>query len=152
MKNFLNKLKEIPNELFFVFTAFITPIAPLLLTVGAFIGFDTLTGIMKAYKKGGWKAINSKDASQFISKSVLYVSAVILFYTLETFIVGDFLVLLISVKYFLTKVIATTLCIIELKSIDENYTDMYGYSIWSRFKDILRRAKETKEEIKELVE
>lgn len=147
-----NEIKSLYNEIFVVIAAFLAPIIPLILTVGVFIAADTVMGIFKAKRKGGWSAVNSKDASQIISKMFLYEGAVILFFILEKFILCDIIIYLISVPFFLTKVVATTLCIIELKSIDENYKEIYGYSIWGRFKDILRRAKETKTEIKELVD
>jgi hypothetical protein len=147
-----HNLKKACNEILVVVLAFLGPIIPLLLVVGAFIFADTVMGIWRAKKQGGWKAVNSKEASQILSKSVLYSSAVILIFILEKFIIGDILVYLITVPFFLTKVIATTCCVIEMKSIDENYTKMFGYSLWSRFKDILRRAKETKDEIKEIVD
>ena len=142
-----DEVKKVYHEILVVILAFLSPIIPLLLTVGAFIFADTVMGIAKAKHKGGWASVNSRTASQFISKSVLYCSAVILFFIMEKYIIGDILIYLISVPFFLTKVVATTLCVIELKSIDENYTEIWGYSMWSRFKDILRRAKETKDEI-----
>lgn len=156
MKNMINKLgtdvKKVYSEMLIVILAFLSPIIPLLLVVGAFIFADTIMGIWRTKKLHGWAAVNSKDASQMLSKSVLYCSAVILLFILEKYIVGDILIYFISVPFFLTKVIATTCCLIEMKSIDENYKEAFGYSLWDRFKDILRRAKETKNDIKDLVE
>lgn len=128
--------------------AFLMPIAPLLITVGVFIFADTITGIWKAKKTGD--KITSRKLSVIVSKMVLYQSAIILFFLLEKYIIGDMVAFFVSIPWFLTKLVACTLCSIEVKSIDENYTAITGVSMWDRFKKLLARAKEVKDDIKEV--
>lgn len=109
---------------------------------------DTITGIMKAYKKKN--AITSKKLSQIISKMVLYQSAIVLFFVIESFILGEFIGLAFGIKFLITKIVAGLLCFIELKSIDENFKAITGNSLWQKFKEALERTKEIKEDINDL--
>ena len=60
---------------------------------------------------------------------------------------GEFIALFIGVPLFLIKILAATLCFIEIKSIDETIKLITGKSVWERFRELLARAKETKEEV-----
>jgi hypothetical protein len=75
----------------------------------------------------------------------LYEGAIILFFLIDKFILGEFIALFIGIPLVLTKILAATLCFIELKSIDENYKIITGKSLWKQFKDLLARSKELKE-------
>jgi len=130
---------------FTIIASFLLPIKMLLLTVGAFIAADTVIGIYRAKKKK--EKVTSRKLSNLVSKMVLYQSAVILFFCLEKFILGDFIHLFVDIELFLTKIVAATLCLIEIKSIDESYFILNGYSLFDKFKAILKRAKSTKDEI-----
>jgi len=128
-----------------IIAAFILPIKTLLITVGLCIAADTFLGIYKARKNK--EKITSHKLSNVVSKMVLYQAAVILFFVLEKFILGEFVAYFIDIPFVLTKIVAATLCLIELKSMDESYTIITGYSLWDKFKTILRRAKSTKDEL-----
>lgn len=128
---------------------FFAPIKGIIILVGMMIAVDTVTGILRSKKIG--LPITSRRASHIVSKLVLYESAVLLFFCIEHFILGDFIMLIISIKYLLTKLVAITLIGIELKSINENMTTVIGYSLFNKFKDLLLRAKEFKEEYNKFI-
>ena len=71
---------------------------------------------------------------------------------MDKFIMGEFIALFIGVPLFLTKVLAATLCFIEIKSIDETVKIITGKSVLERFRELLARAKEAKEDVGELVD
>lgn len=148
VKNFLYLMKTHFAALFAVIVAFFAPIAPLLLTVGLFILGDTVLGIYRAKKKK--EKITSRKLSNIISKMVLYQGAVLLFFMLEKFILDEFIMMFINIPLFLTKIVAATLCVIEIKSMDESFISIYGFSVWDRFKGFLKRAKSTKTDIEDL--
>lgn len=136
------------NKILIVLGAFLLPVKPLLILVGICIFLDTIFGVWKCKKTG--VPINSKGLSAIISKMVLYQSAVILFFALEKYILGDFVMLFTSIPLFLTKVIATLLVGIEITSISENIKEATGQGLWGRIKVLLGRAKAVTSDIKEL--
>lgn len=125
-----------------IILAFLMPIVPLLLIVGGLILLDTCFGLWRAYKTN--ETITSKKLSNIISKTVLYQTSIITFFLIEKYIVGDLIWHFISIHLFLTKVLACTLCSIELKSMDESYQIVTNVSIWDRFKLLLKRSNEVK--------
>lgn len=143
MKNITNHIANILA----IILAFLAPIAPLILTVGLFILADTIVGIWKAKKIND--KITSRKLSAIISKMVLYQSALIMFYLIDTFILQDFIKGFLQIPFFLTKIVAATLVFIELKSIDESTTIIFGFSFWDKFKDLLSRSKSLKKEFKD---
>jgi hypothetical protein len=136
------------NKLLIVIGAFLLPIKPLLILVGLCIFLDTVFGVWKCKKTG--IEVNSKGLSAIISKMVLYQSAIILFFALEKYILGDFVMLFTSIHLFLTKIIAILLIGIEVTSISENIKAVTGRGLWGRIKILLGRAKAVTSDIKEL--
>jgi multisubunit Na+/H+ antiporter MnhG subunit len=137
------------DKVLIVLSAFLLPIKPLIVLVGVCICLDTIFGVWKAKKIG--EKITSKGLSSIVSKMVLYQSSVILFFALEKFLVGDFILLFTSIPLFLTKVIATLLIGIELTSISENIEEATGVSIWQRIKIMLGRVKEIKNDVNDVI-
>ena len=80
----------------------------------------------------------------------LYQGAIVLFFCIEKYILADFVGYFVDIELFLTKLVASILIFIELMSVNENYIAISGVSIWGKFKEMIRRAKEVKEEIKDL--
>lgn len=152
MKTIIATIKTKLITVLGIFLAFVAPIHGLLIAVGFAIVLDTVMGILKAKKLNGWKSITSRKLSHIISKMVLYQSAVIMFFFIDVFIMSDFISMFSKIPFFLTKMIGALLCFIELKSIDENIKIITGKSLWDRFKEMLSRGKELKEEISELTE
>lgn len=133
-----------------IFLAFVLPIRGLLLAIGLCIALDTVFGVAKALKLK--QDITSRGLSKIISKMFLYEGVVLLFFVLDIFVLGEFIAVFIGIKYFLTKIISCVLVFIELKSMDENFKLIYRVSLWDKFKDMLARAKELKQEINEIKE
>lgn len=128
--------------------AFLLPIRGLILAVGLCIVVDTFMGIAKAYRIHD--RITSRKLSKIISKFLLYEFAIIFFFVIDFFLLGEFIALFVGVQFLLTKVMATVLCFIELVSIDENFKIINGYSLWDKFKMMLSRGQDLKEELEEL--
>jgi len=147
MKTLITSIKSHLIGVISIFFAFLLPIRGLLICVGFAIVIDTVMGVYKAKKLNGWKSVSSRKLSALISKMFLYEGAIILFYAMDKFIMGEFIALFIGVPLFLTKILAATLCFIEIKSIDETIKLITGKSVWERFRELLARAKETKEEV-----
>ena len=148
MVNSLILKKLTLNKVLVVVGAFLLPIKPLLILVGICIFLDTVFGIWKCKKTG--IEINSKGLSAIISKMVLYQSAIILFFALEMYILGDFIMLFTSIHLFLTKIVAILLIGIEITSISENIKAVTGRGLWGRVKVLLGRAKAVSSDIKDL--
>jgi len=147
----LNKLNNLGVLNFFaIIAAFLAPITALIIIVGVCIFADTITGLMKAKKLK--QEITSRKLSVVISKLFLYEGALILFFAMEKFILADFIGYFCDIPLFLTKLLASVLCGIEIMSINENYKAISGVSIWLKFKELLARAKEVKAEIKDLTD
>ena len=130
-----------------ILLTFLTPIIPLLILVGIAIAADTIFGIIRAKKLK--QKITSRKMSQIVSKMVLYQGAVILFYSIEHFILGDIIGLFTSIPLILTKLVTATLLFIELTSVSENIESAYGINLWKKFKQMLTRAKQVKEELED---
>jgi hypothetical protein len=134
--------------LFQIVAAFILPIQPLLLLVGGAILFDTTTGLIKAYKTK--EKISSYKLSRVISKMLLYQLTLISVYSLDVFLVGEFVKSFISIGFFITKITAMFLVSIEVMSINENIKVIYGLNFFQLFKQMLGRVKEVKESIEDI--
>ena len=127
--------------------AFLAPIVPLLILVGVAIAADTIFGIIRAKKLK--QKITSRKMSQIVYKMVLYQGAVVLFYCIEHFILSDIIGLFTSVPLILTKLVTATLLSIELTSVSENVESAYGINLWKKFKEMVSRAKQVKEELED---
>lgn len=143
MKLLLSKIKLV--HIVTPLMAFLIPIKPLIILVGVMISLDTITGVWKSKKKK--VPITSRALSAVVSKMVLYQAAVILFFALEKYMLGDFIGLFTSIPLFLTKVVSTILCGIEITSINENFKSATNKSLWERIKEVLKRAQTAKNEL-----
>jgi len=148
INDFLLSLKATKFAFLVPFIAFLFPVVPIIMTVGLFIVFDTLTGVAKVVKKHGWANFSSKGLSSIVSKLVLYSSCIILTYVLESMILFSFVKHFVEMPLFITKIVAILLCYIEIKSVSENFQAITGVSLWGTFKDLLSRIKTTKNDMK----
>lgn len=142
------KLIALLKTFFFLFITFLLPIKGVMIAVGLSIFADTIIGIIKAKKLK--QDITSRKLSNVISKMFLYEGAVVLLYVIDKFILGDIINLFFSIQFLATKLAAMTMIMIELKSINENYKSIVGYSMWDKFKELLTRAKDLKDFKKDL--
>lgn len=93
---------------------FLTPALPLVFLVGFFIMADTIMGLYKSwYLK---EPILSRKLARLITKFIAYTGSILLVYSLDVLILGDF----INNGLLITKVAAGVLAFIEVFSIDEN--------------------------------
>jgi hypothetical protein len=131
-----------------ILLSFFLPIQGILIGIGFAISLDTFTGIWKAIKKE--ESITSRKLSRLISKTLLYESAIMLFYVMDYFLINELVTQLFSVPFLVTKCVALVLFSIEAISINENIKEITGEDIWSRAKALLSRIKQIKSEVDDI--
>lgn len=109
------------------------PVTPIIVSIMMLIVVDMIFGIYAAIKRKN--KITSRKMSQTISKLLLYVLVILSVHLLDTYILKS--------SFELTKVCAGLLGIIEIKSIDENWAKIFGYSLWDKIKGMVKRADNT---------
>lgn len=152
MKNYFGGIALTMKE-FIVYIAtslvmFFTPIGGILIAVAVAIALDTIFGVSKAISKK--EKLTSRRASHIISKFILYQSAVLLIYTMDKFLLGEFFKIWFSIEYFFTKVVAIIIIFIEMLSMKENFEEAFGVNIFDKLKEALKRTKEFKDDIQEI--
>jgi hypothetical protein len=130
--------------------SFFAPIQGLLIAAIVAIGLDTITGIIKAYKLGGWKAVRSRKASDIGGKILLYNLSIMSCYMIDKYLLHEFVALWFTIEFLFTKLITIVFVLIELKSIKENYEEAYKVDTWKLLMALLKRGKEVKNDINEL--
>jgi len=148
MRNLLEKILFLLDKILAVIITFLTPIHFVLMAVGAFILLDTIIGYWKAIKINEKRT--SKKLAKVIPKMLIYQLVVITFFTLDYAIIHDVLYNIFNVPYLLTKLIALILIWIELYSIDESWEQATGKSLFTRFKEMIFKVKESKNIMKKL--
>ena len=124
---------------------FFAPIQGLLISVGTAIALDTIFGIAKAIKLN--EKITSRKLSNIVSKFVLYQAAVLLIFTIDVFLLGEFFKIWFSIPYFFTKVVTIILIFIEAVSIKENFEEAFNVDVLKMLKKFLRRSIDIKKDI-----
>lgn len=104
--------------------AVLAPIKAVLLVSGFLIFADLISGILAARKRG--ENISSAGLRRTLSKMLIYNLAVISGFLVETYMVSELLPI--------SKLIAGTISLVELKSILENLNTINGTDI---FKTVL---------------
>lgn len=114
----------------------LTPIKPLLLTIGFLIASDFLIGLYRAWRLN--EDITSRKMGHTLSKLLLYTLTIICVYFFEAYILQSGLPL--------AKIVASLIGLIELKSIDESVYLITGFSFYKKLVNILKRGQsETKD-------
>ena len=127
---------------------FFTPVGGILIAVAVAIALDTIFGISKAITKK--EKLTSRRASHIVSKFVLYQAAVLLIFTMDKFLLGEFFKIWFSIEFFFTKVVAIIIIFIEMLSMKENFEEAFNINIFSKVREALKRTKEFKEDIQEI--
>ena len=127
---------------------FFTPVVGILIAVGVAIALDTILGIAKAIILKD--KITSRKLSNIVSKFVLYQSAILLLFTIDKFLLGEFFKIWFSIPFFFTKVVAIVIIFIELTSMKENFEAAFKVDIFKKLKELLRRSKELKDGVDKL--
>jgi hypothetical protein len=138
------------NYIFASFILFFVPIYGLLISVGAAIVLDTVTGVYKSIKLEGWRSIRSRKLSNVISKMALYEVCIILLFVIDKYVLNEFVKHAFGFDFMFTKICAILLIFTELVSIKENIEETFKIDIWKLLKGTFNRAKEIKSDINEI--
>lgn len=138
------------NYIFASFILFFVPIYGLLISVGAAIILDTITGVFKSIKLQGWKSVRSRKLSNVISKMALYEVCIILLFVIDKYVLNEFIKEAFGFDFMFTKICAILLIFTELISIKENIEESFKIDIWSLLKQTFNRAKEIKSDINQI--
>jgi len=107
---------------------------------------DTCFGVWKAKKLT--EPITSKlFRNGLVPKLVSYIAVVMLVYASDVFIINGLTMSVVSVEFISTKVIALVLLSIEVKSMDESWIKVKGYSFIDKIKAIIVKLKDVKKEL-----
>jgi hypothetical protein len=145
-------IQPILISLFAVFA----PLVPLLLFIGAIIGIDTLFGIIAAKKTG--KEIKSSKLARVLSKSLVYMSLVFIFFGMDFILLNQAVMHYWPVEYVVTKLVALCIIGVEIFSIDEKLRMInkgkglryYFKMLMSKLKFILASVKDVKDDIDDI--
>jgi len=146
LNNLFEKMSFYFAQIFAILISFISPIAGVLIAVGAFVLLDTVIGVWKAKKIK--QKITSRRLSSVINKMLVYQLTVITFFILGHFIVNDIVKQFIDVDYAMTKIVAVILISIEFFSIDESFKTATGKGLLQRFNELLQKYKENKKALR----
>ena len=126
--------------------AFIAPIYPLMATVCTFIIADAMLEVINSFK-------NHQFCPTFVKRLILkflsYNIVLIIIYTLEVNLLGEFVKLIIGIPLLITKILSVGLIWLELNSIDENFYKITGKRFVKEFKKLIIFGKEIRNEIKD---
>jgi len=98
--------------------AFFSPVQSFVFATGLFVICDMVTGIIAAKKRG--ERMESKKLFRSIAKFLVYGVAIIVAHTINFLYLPNFPAV---------QLIAGFIAFIEVKSIDENISEVTGYSI-----------------------
>ena len=111
--------------------AFFSPIAYAIWSVLILIFIDTVTGVMKAGKSKVIE-VRSKRMGDVVYKIIYYLSAIV---------ICQICTLYIDDKIPFVKLALVAITIIEVKSIDENFRDTFGFSFIDRVLEATKMLK-----------
>jgi len=139
-------LIKLYTSLLFPLIAFFAPIYVMVFLVGLATIIDTGFGIWKA------KHMNEEITSKLCRKGLVpkiksYVLIVLLLFIADQFIVNEFTKLFISIEFVSTKLVSLALIVIELRSMDESFKKVKGYSFIEKIYENIRNIKKVKEDI-----
>ena len=127
---------------------FLSPIKFIVLLVALSTVIDTFFGIWKAHNVG--ESIQSKKLRHgFVPKLITYCAAVIITYATDYYILNDLTQTVVAVDHLSTKLLALVLISIEVKSMDESFTKVKGYSFITKITNLVRKVKDVKKELQE---
>jgi hypothetical protein len=104
--------------------------------------------VWKAHKVG--ESIQSKKLRHgFVPKLITYCAAVIITYATDYYILNDLTQTVVAVDHLSTKLLALVLISIEVKSMDESFTKVKGYSFITKITNLVKKVKDVKKELQE---
>ncbi len=115
--------------------AIFAPVKAVLLTTLILVLFDTLTGVLAAYKRG--EPITSSGFKRTVGKILLYECALCMAFLAQQYLTGD------STPVF--KLVSAMIGLVETKSILENLDSINGTSLFKILVDkITQKSEENK--------
>lgn len=127
MKNIWSNLSGLFASLFGVFA----PVAAIVYSLTFVIFLDFIFGITKSIKLK--EPVTSRKMSQSISKIFLYNLLIIGLFIIDKYV--------LQTGIGLEKVGASLIIIVEMRSIDEHFTKVFGYSLWDKISEQFKRGK-----------
>ena len=143
---FLTLLLSVKEHIYIFFSAvlsFFAPAGMIMLAVGAFIMFDTIFGWYK-HKKTLKGACSKNLRMGFTSKSLVYLSLILVFYLVDYAMINEMLLTVLPFSFMATKSVALVLIYFELISINENFKSIKGVSLGEAFMNMTRSIKKIK--------
>lgn len=128
--------------------AVVSPVFPMVYIAVLAILIDTVFGIWRSVKLGGWNSVRSRRLSHVISKSLLYSGAIVFMFLLEKYIAADIVAHFISIDLIMTKITAFFCVVVEIKSINESYESVTGKNVLKSLREFITRAKEEADKLK----
>lgn len=126
---------------------FFAPVKGIILIVALATIIDTCFGV--------WKSINFKEPvtskifrNGLVPKLLSYIAVVMLVYASDVIIINALTISVVSVKFISTKIIALILLSIEVKSMDESFVKVKGYSFIDKSRLIINKLKDIKKELR----
>ncbi len=119
----------------------LSPVQPMVLVAILAIFIDTIFGVWRSVKQGGWSSFKSRRLSDTIGKSLLYSGGIVFTFLIEKFIAGDIIAHFISVELIMTKFVAFFCVVVEVKSINESYESVTGKNILAAMRRFVTRSK-----------
>ena len=132
-----------------VLIVFFAPITGMIVLVALSTIIDTGFGIWRVHNDKNKTFSSKKLRFGFIPKLLSYVCAIMLVYASDYFIINELTKMVVSVEFLSTKLIALTLISIEVKSMDESFEAVKGWSFLKKFTSLILKAKDIKKKIAE---
>ncbi len=124
---------------------FFAPIKGIVLIVAISTIIDTCFGVWKAKSLG--EDITSKIFRHgLVPKLLSYIAVVMLVFASDVFIINEMTMSVVSVAFVSTKLTSLVLISIEVKSMDESFVKVKGYSFIDKFKLIINKIKDLKKQ------
>jgi hypothetical protein len=124
-------MKNFWTFLFASIIGVLAPVAPIVYTLTIVIICDFLFGIYRAYKCK--EEITSRKMAQTLPKLFLYNAIIIALYLVDKYVMNT--------GVGLEKVACSLMVLVEMKSIDESFNTIFGYSLWTKLIDSIERGK-----------
>lgn len=146
MTTILAAIKSNGSVILNVLLAFFAPISGIVLMVALSTIIDTVFGLWKAYNLK--ENITSRKARYgLVPKIISYCAAICLIYACDFYMVNDLTKMVVSAEFLTTKLLALVLISIEVKSIDESFQSVKGWSFIDKITDMVIKAKNIKKEL-----
>lgn len=139
-------LFKVYSSLLLPIIVFFTPIYFMVFLVGMSTIIDTGFGVWKAKSLG--EEVSSKLCRKgLVPKIKSYVTIVLLLFVADYYIVNEFTKLFIDIEFVSTKLVSLVLIVIEVRSMDESFNKVKGYSFIDKLYSNVKSIKKAKEDI-----